>query len=89
MWDNDIQLIVKIFQKILSPRQMENSVEYLERHTDEIKVAGCGLKFLQLAKSDKTSPLGWRPTQLLTKAGIPLRFGVAQDQDSRRANRET
>jgi hypothetical protein len=58
MWDNDIQLILNIFQQILPPGEIENSVEYLERHTDEIKVADRELKFLQLAKTDKTSPFG-------------------------------
>jgi hypothetical protein len=67
MWDNDVQLVVKIFQQILPLRQMDNSVDYLERHKGEIEAAGRQLKFLQLVKFDKKSPLGWRPTELLLK----------------------
>jgi hypothetical protein len=65
--DNDIQLVVEIFQQIYQPQGevIDNPTEYVKRCKKLIKSAGPELNFLGLAHPDKKSPFGWRPTSRL------------------------
>ena len=67
MFDKDTQQLVSFFQKEFQLRKYfeRDPVKYVKRHELEIKTTGQMLKYLNLAKSDKRSPLGWRPTHLL------------------------
>jgi hypothetical protein len=67
MFDKDTQQLVGFFQKKfqLSKYFERDPVKYVKRHESEIKTTGQMLKYLNLAKSDKRSPLGWRPTHPL------------------------
>lgn len=67
MFDNETYLMVKIFQTILQSDGLEepDPAKYLKLYEAEINDAGLVLEYLGLAKLDKKSPLGWRPTPLL------------------------
>jgi hypothetical protein len=67
MFDKDTQQLVSFLQKKFQLRKYfeRDPVKYVRRHESEIKTTGQMLKYLNLAKSDKRSPLGWRPTDPL------------------------
>jgi hypothetical protein len=67
MFDNETYLMITIFQTIHQLNGLEESdpAKYLKLYESEIKDAGLVLEYLGLAKLDKKSPLGWRPTPLL------------------------
>ena len=67
MLDNETLLLVRIFQEAF---QWEDSVEhdpvrYIKSYKSAIEEAGQIFAYLGLAKPDRQSPLGWRPTHLL------------------------
>ena len=66
MFDKDTQCLVRIFQKVFHLSYVErDQVKYVKRYAWHIEWAGRLLQYLGLAKLDKQSPLGWRPTPLL------------------------
>ena len=66
MFDQDTQRLVRIFQKVFNLSYVErDQVKYVKRYAGSIEWAGRLFQFLHLAKRDKQSPLGWRPTPLL------------------------
>ena len=67
MFDNDTQLMVRIFQEVfqLEGYEEHDPVKYVKSYEWEIEEAGQLLAYLGLAKPDRQSPLGWRPTHLL------------------------
>ena len=66
MFDQDTQRLVRIFQKVFNLSYVErDQVKYVKRYAWQIEWAGRLFQFLHLAKRDKRSPLGWRPTSLL------------------------
>jgi hypothetical protein len=68
VWSNDIRQIVKLFQETFQLGDViRDPVEYVKEYKSQLRAAGPELKFLQLAKPDKKSPFGWRPTPLLMK----------------------
>ena len=64
MYDNDIHLMVAIFQRLDGQEEL-HPAKYVKMHDCEINDAGEVLEYLGLAQPDKNSPLGWRPTHLL------------------------
>ena len=78
VFDQDTQQIVRIFQKVYHVGHVErDQVKYVERYRSDIKWAGRLFKFLTLAKRDKQSPLGWRPT--------PLMLNILNEQSARKS----
>ena len=66
MFDKDILSVVAIFQKEFNLGYVERDpVKYVKRYAGAIESTGQLFKYLGLAKPDKRSPLGWRPTPLL------------------------
>ena len=66
MFDKDTQRLVRIFHKAFHLRYVERGqVKYVKQYAGHIEWAGRLFQFLHLAKQDKRSPLGWRPTPLL------------------------
>jgi hypothetical protein len=66
MFDQDTQRLVTIFQKAFHLGYVErDQVKYVKRYAWHIEWAGKLFEYLGLAKTDKRSPLGWRPTPLL------------------------
>lgn len=66
MLDKDTQRLVRIFQKVFNLSYVErDQVKYVKRYAWQIEWAGRLFQFLHLAKRDKRSSLGWRPTPLL------------------------
>ena len=66
MFDQDTQRLVGIFQKVFHLSYVErDQVKYVKRYARHIEWAGRLFEYLGLAKPDKQSPLGWRPTPLL------------------------
>jgi hypothetical protein len=66
IFDKDTQRLVRIFQKVFHLSYVEHDqVKYVKRYAWHIEWAGRLFQFLHLAKQDKQSPLGWRPTPLL------------------------
>src|ERR1700730_1124378 len=66
MFDQDTRRLVRIFQKVFNLSYVErDQVKYVKRYAWQIEWAGRLFQFLPLAKRDKRSPLGWRPTPLL------------------------
>jgi hypothetical protein len=66
MFDQDTRRLVRIFQKVFNLSYVErDQVKYVKRYAWQIEWAGRLFQFLHLAKRDKRSPLGWRPTPLL------------------------
>jgi hypothetical protein len=66
MFDQDTQRMVRVFQKVFHLSYVErDQVKYVKRYAEHIEWAGRLFEFLYLAKGDKRSPLGWRPTPLL------------------------
>ena len=64
--DDDTQLMVSIFQKVFHLHHVErDQVKYVKRYADAIKRTGQLFEYLGLARPDKQSPLGWRPTLVL------------------------
>ena len=68
MLDNDIYLMVAIFQQAYQAGEfISDPVVYAKQYKFEIKVAGQLLEYLGLVTRDKRSPLSWRPTSLLLR----------------------
>jgi hypothetical protein len=69
MFDNDTELLVAIFQEAYRPTVNDelDPVKYVQRYKRQIEFAGQLFEYLQLAKPDTQSPLGWRPTDRLLK----------------------
>lgn len=66
MFDQDTQRLVRIFQKVFNLSYVErDQVKYVKRYARAIERAGRLFEYLDLARLDKQSPLGWRPTPLL------------------------
>ena len=66
MFDKDTQRLVDLFQKVFNLSYVErDQVKYVKRYADAIKSAGQLFEYLGLARPDKQSPLGWRPTLVL------------------------
>jgi hypothetical protein len=66
MFDQDTQRLVRIFQKVFHLSYVErDQVKYVKRYAVHIEWAGRLFEYLCLAKPDKQSPLGWRPTPVL------------------------
>ena len=66
MFDQETQRLVSIFQKVFHLSYVErHQVKYVKRYARHIEWAGRLFEYLGLAKPDKQSPLGWRPTPLL------------------------
>ena len=66
MFDQETQRLVSIFQKVFHLSYVErDQVKYVKRYAWHIEWAGRLYEYLGLAKPDKQSPLGWRPTPLL------------------------
>jgi hypothetical protein len=71
MFDNDTQLLVAIFQEVFHPEKPHKRfyrlvpAGYVKTYKSQIEIAGQLFEYLDLAKSDPESPLGWRPTHLL------------------------
>lgn len=66
MSGNDTYLMVALFQRVFHVHQVENDpTKYVQKYDSEIKDAGRLFEFLELAKRDRTSPLGWKPTHLM------------------------
>jgi hypothetical protein len=67
MFDNDIQLMVSIFHKAyqLGGAEERDPAKYVKTHKSDIEEAGQLFAYLDLAKPDAQSPLGWRPTPAL------------------------
>ena len=66
MFDKDTQRLVRIFQRVFNLSYVErDQVKYVKRYAWHIDWAGRLFEYLGLAKPDKQSPLGWRPTPLL------------------------
>lgn len=66
IFDKDTQRLVRIFQNVFHLSHVErDQVKYVKRYAWQIEWAGRLFQFLHLAKRDKRSPLGWRPTPLL------------------------
>ena len=64
--DDDTRLMVSIFQKVFHLHHVErDQVKYVKRYADAIKRTGQLFEYLGLARPDKQSPLGWRPTLVL------------------------
>ena len=66
-FNKDTLLVVKIFQRAfqLSGIEQSNPAKYVKLYEDEIKDTGLLFEYLGLAKRDKMSPLGWKPTDQL------------------------
>ena len=66
MFDKDTQRLVRIFQKVFNLSYVErDQVKYVKRYARAIERVGQLFEYLGLAKLDKQSPLGWRPTPVL------------------------
>jgi DNA-binding transcriptional ArsR family regulator len=66
MFDQDTQRLVRIFQKVFNLSYVErDQLKYVKRYAHAIERAGQLFEYLGLAKLDKQSPLGWRPTPVL------------------------
>jgi hypothetical protein len=66
MVDKDIRRLVAIFQEEFNLGYVEpDPVKYVKRYPSAIRSTGQLFKYFGLAKGDKQSPLGWRPTRLL------------------------
>src|ERR1022692_4737708 len=67
MFNNDIHLMVTIFQQALQFKDHEEwgHAKYVKRHETKIKDAGLLFDYLGLAEQNAKSPLGWKPTRLL------------------------
>jgi hypothetical protein len=66
-FDKDTLLMVYILLRAFRLEEFEQSelAEYMEVYEHEIKDTGRLFEYLGLAKLDKTSPLGWKPTDQL------------------------
>jgi hypothetical protein len=65
-FDDDTRLMVSIFQKVFHLSRVErDQVKYVKRYAGAIKSTGQLFEYLGLARPDKQSPLGWRPTLVL------------------------
>src|ERR1700722_1574442 len=66
-FDKDTLLVVNILLRAFRLEEFEQSdlAEYVELYEDELKSAGLLFECLGLAKRDKTSSIGWRPTEQL------------------------
>jgi hypothetical protein len=67
MLDNDTELMVGIFRRVFQLARSEERVpeKYVQSYKSDIEEAGQLFAYLDLAKPDTQSPLGWRPTPAL------------------------
>ena len=63
-FDKNTLLVVKVFQRAfqLSGIEQSNPSKYVKLYKNEIRDTGLLFEYLLLAERDKTSPLGWKPT---------------------------
>ena len=84
MFDKDTQRLVRIFQKVFNLSYVErDQVKYVKRYARAIEWVGQLFEYLGLAKLNKQSPLGWRPTPVL------LSIMNKQRRISRKPGRQT
>jgi hypothetical protein len=63
MFDTQTVLLIEFFQQAIHPGEVESDpAKYLKKFRSGIKTTGNFFRFLGLAKADKQSPLGWKPT---------------------------
>jgi hypothetical protein len=66
MFDNDIRRLVAIFQEVFNLDKFDrDQAKYVKRYEYLIERTGQLFEYFSLAKPDKKSPLGWRPTPVL------------------------
>jgi hypothetical protein len=62
-FDAEARLLIGFFQRAFQAGEVEpDPVRYLNKFRSEIKITGRFLEYLGLAKADKKSALGWKPT---------------------------
>jgi hypothetical protein len=63
MFNNQTRLLLGFFQQAIQVAKVEpDPAKYLKKFHSEIKTTGRFFEYLGLAKADKKSPLGWKPT---------------------------
>jgi hypothetical protein len=66
MLDKQTSLLISFFQQAIQVGEVEpDPAKYLMEFRSEIETTGRFFEYLGLAKADKQSPLGWRPTSAL------------------------
>jgi hypothetical protein len=61
--NTETRLLIGFFQQAIQVGEAEpDPTKYLEKFRSEIKTTGRFFAYLGLAKADKRSPLGWKPT---------------------------
>jgi hypothetical protein len=66
MLNNQARLLIGFFQDAIQVGEVEpDPARYLKRFRSEIKATGRLFEYLGLAKPDKQSSLGWKPTDRL------------------------
>ncbi len=64
MFGKNARRLIAIFRSVL-PSDERDPMEYLKSHASQIEITGKLFEYLNLAKPDQRSHLGWRPTPLL------------------------
>jgi hypothetical protein len=63
MLDKQTSLLISFFQQAIQVGEVEpDPAKYLMEFRSEIETTGRFFEYLGLAKADKQSPLGWKPT---------------------------